>query len=465
MTTLFFSFSAQTVFKNFFFFEGSLFDMLKQHLDKHEDICIVLLLPEISGAYDSFFSTRKHPHIIIEKIPFPKERRIVERALRFFYSYFIYTGTTRIMATIGIRPDEPPAGGKCKQLLAPLKIGIAKTFGRMRLMRQHVIPFLFYRIFRERPFSSLFEIYKPDLIFMPHLYGFFDTMLLAEAKKRKVKTIGMVSNWDHFDKYYLPFQSDILLAQSEQIKDFAIRHQWYDPATIHLVGYPTHDFIFKNAHKKTRRETLVDLRLPPDARYILYISGSAYCKDEPDIIEEMLKQIGKGRFGDTMYLVIRPYAGTRPADREYDKEKFDRFLSAPRARTFAGEFWGDVAKTANFVSILEYASVVHVVYSTAALEAAVLDKPLVAPTFDGYHIRPFRESIRRFAIREHFRDVLETGALKQANNFDELFLYTDAYLTDPSRDKEKRELLRRHLCFKIDGRASERIFQHIVKEL
>lgn len=461
MKTLLFSFFGQGVYKNLFFFEESVFERLMCCLDEHPDMRLVIAMTE-TRHFDEFFARHSHPRFIVEKISFGKHRSLLQRALRFFYSYFVYTGTTRVMATIGIRPDEPPAGGKFKRFLGPVKILISKTFGRSRVMRERIVPWLYYRIFPVHQFGVLFDRYQPNLVFMPHLYGSFDQTLLAEARRRGVKTMGMISNWDHFDKYYLPFKPDILLAQSEQIKGFAVRHQWYDPAAIFLVGYPSLDVIVKKRDEKTREETLVALRLPPDARYMLYISGSAYCRDEPDIIQDLIREVEKGRFGSDTYVVVRPYAGTRPADRDVDKEKFDRFLEHPRVRIYAGEFWGNVEKTASFVGLVQHAAVVHVVYSTAALEAALLDRPLVAPTFDGYHKRPFRHSIRRFEIREHFRDVLATGALKPAYSFEDLYRFTEEYLNDPGLDAEKRRLLCEKLCYRTDGRSSERIFQHII---
>lgn len=466
MKTIFFAFSAQTVFKNFFFFGGSVYERMNQCAKDRGDMRFVIVHSGYGDHYQDFFAKNPpQPNVLFERVKFVREKTLLQKVFRFFYSYFIYTGTTAVMATIGIRPDEPPAGGRFKKFLGPLKWLISRTFGKSRWMRERVIPFLSERIFHERPFAHLFEAYQPDLVFVPHIYGTFDTELLAEAKRRGIKTLGMVSNWDHFDKYYLPHKADAILAQSEQIMDFAVRHQWYDPACIHLVGYPSFDVIVRERGEKSRAEVLSDLRLPEHGRYILYISGSAYCRDEPEIIQELVAAIERGRFGDNMYIVVRPYAGTRPADREYDREKFDQFLGHPRIRTFAGEFWGDVSKTARFVHILEHADVVHVVYSTAALEAAILDRPLVAPTFDGWHKRPFSQSIRRFEIREHFADVLKTGALRPAYNFSDLFRYTEEYLRDSSRDQEKRELLRRRLCWKTDGRASERVFDYMLSAL
>ncbi len=460
MKTFFFALSAPTVFKNFFFFEDSMYDQLQRHLAAHPDVRCICVLTHAGVIFDYFFRERPpHERFVREYVPFGKDRSFLQRLFRFFYAYFIYTGTTAVMATIGIRPDEPPAGGRLKRYLGPVKRLISLTFGRSRFWRERAVPFLYYRVFPERPFARLFEKYGPDMVFVPHLYGPFDAALLAEAKRRGVPTIGMISNWDHFDKYFLPFKADRILCQSDQIKRFAIKHQGYDPARIQLVGYPYFDFIFHNRDAASRRDLLSELRLPAGSRYLLYVSGSAYCRDEPEIVEEILRWVEQGAFGPDMHLVIRPYAGTRRADRDYDRVKFDRFLGHPRARVFAGESWGNVEKSVRFVSVVRHSDAVLVVYSTAALEAAALDRPVIAPTFDGWHTRPFRESIRRFEIREHFRDVMRSGAVRPAYDFGELREAIESALRDPGRDRAERAKLIENLCYRVDGKSSERVLR------
>lgn len=463
MKTFFIALSAPTVFKNLFFFEGSVYDRIQEHLATHPDARCVCALTQAGVVFDYFFRERPpHERFVREYVPFGKDRSFLQRLFRFFYAYFVYTGTTAVMATIGIRPDEPPAGGRLKRWLGPVKALISRTFGRSRFWRDRAVPYLYYRIFPDRPFARLFEKYDPDLVFVPHLYGPFDIALLAEAKRRGVPTVGMISHWDHFDKYFLPFKADRAFCQSNQIRRFAVKHQGYDPARIEIVGYPYFDFIFRNRDAVSRPDLLSLLRLPAGSRYLLYISGSAYCRDEPEIVEEVLRWIEEGAFGPDMHLVIRPYAGTRPADRDYDRVKFDRFLDRSRARIFAGEFWGNVEKSMRFVSVARHSEAALVVYSTAVLEAAALDRPLIAPTFDGWQRRPFRESIRRFEIREHFRDVMRSGAVAPAYDFAELRRAIESALSDPGRGREARARMVEDICGPFDGKSSERVFDSLL---
>jgi len=207
------------------------------------------------------------------------------------------------------------------------------------------------------------------------------------------------------------------------------------------------------------------LDFPKDSKFLLYVSNSSYSPDEPEIIEEMLKWADEGRFQCDVRLVIRPYSGGRGGDRELDRKKFERFSVHPRVHFYKREFWGDLEKSIYFVNIMRHADVVIAVYTTMALEAAVLDRPLVAPCFDGRVNRPLSHSIRRFEEFEHFQDVLEIGAMKTARSFDELFRHLEAYLQNPKLDSSEREIMRERLCYKLDGLASKRICERLLHEV
>ena len=461
--TIFISLSSPAVFRNLFFFPGSFFEQVKKNLKESDDYRIILLMSShYQKKYGVFFEKvlpELNGKLIIETADISIKKNLWQRFFYFFYSYLIYTGTTKLMATMGTRPDEPPAGGKW--YLAFLKILIARTFGNSKFIKLKIVPYLFLRIFKERSFKVFFEKYQPDLIFATHLYGWPDAQLIAEAKRQKVKTIGMPAGWDHLDKYFLPFHTDILLAQSEQVKEVAIKYQAYQSAEIVVTGYPHFDFISRQNYLMPREEILKSLGFPAEAKIVLYVSGSAYCPDEPDIIERILKWADEGKFGFDVRVVIRPYQGGRSKDKEFDQQKFDHFHSHPRVAFYQREFWGDLEKSNYFMNILAHADVVISVYSTMVLEAAVLDRPLMAIGFDGYQKRPFARSIRRFGEFEHFQDVLKTGALKTAYNFEELFGYLNTYLKDPRLDGEARKLLREKVCGRLDGLASQRISQII----
>jgi len=463
MKTIFFSLSFENVYKNLFFFSGSAFFRLGEALKGRDDVQIVFLLPaSYEESFRPFIEEKFGANRKIELIhyPYAKKRSFFQKLFYFFYAHFIFTGTTFMLTTMGMRPGEPPGGGRI--YLMPLKFLIANTFGRLKFMRDKIIPEIFYRSYSKGIFEDAFEKYKPDLVFAPHLFGQFDQALVAEANKRKILTLGMISNWDHFDKYYIPVQTDKLLAQSEQIKDFAMRYQNYRAEQIFLTGYPQFDFLGNADYAVSREEVLDKYDFAPGAKYIYYISGSAYCPDEPDVIEKILRWIKEGKLDPGVKLVIRPYIGGRGADQNFDMKKYNSFRSNPSV-VFFEETLDNGQKMADYFNLMRHADIVIAVYSTALIEAGVFNRPLVITNFDGYKKRPFFRSVRRFGLREHFKKIIETGGVRKTENFEELFEALSGYLKNPNLDEEKREVLRKEACFQTDNLASKRVVDAIMK--
>ena len=448
------------------FFPGSFFDKIITALENDKNLRVVFvarekdkvrygvhLMPRVSHLKDQ---------VILETVPYSESYTHIQKIFMFFYSYFIYTGTTRMLATIGMRAEDAP--GSARKSLGALKFLISRTFGRSKLIKTKLVPLLYNLVFKERSFKEIFDKYKPDVVFLPSLFCKFDMKLLREAKEEKVKTIGMVSNWDHFDKYYLPMHVDTVLAQSEQVKNFAIKFQAYNPEEISIVGFPHFDFITNNQHATSRGEILKSLEFFENSKYIVYISGSMSCPDEPDIIEKILQWIDEGKFGDVR-LVIRPYPGVRGKDIAFDEKKFEGFKKHPKVSFYMDKFWGDLEKSIYFVNLMRHADIIIAIYSTAALEAVALNRPVITASFDGYSNRPYNRSVKRFEIRDHFRDVIQTKAIRKTESFDELFDSIKLYLKDPSSDQDKREILQKKILYKIDGKSSERVFNHLMSEL
>ena len=463
MQTIFVSISMLGVFRNLFFFSESFFFRLKREAEKRNIRIVVLLHNRDLSKYEQFFAPHLGERVVVEGVVVPTYKNFFQKAFRFFYAYLVYTTTTKILTTMGMRPEEPPAASR--RVLAPLRVLIAKIFGWSIFIKNTLVPRAYCMFFPARPFRALFEKYNPALVVAPNVYGLFDTELAREARKQGVYSVGMLANWDHVDKYFLPIKTDEILLPSEQVKLAAAKYQGYQPEKISVIGYPYHDLFVRDEFKMTRGALLSEIGLLLGARYILYVSGSSYCPDEPEVIEEMLRWIHAGDFGPDTYLVIRPYIGGRGKDKAFDEKKFFGFKNDSRVVFFDERVWDSLPKSITYINIMRYASVVMTVYSTAFLESAIMDRPLVAASFDGRQARPLYRSIRRFEGFEHFKSMIETGAVRRTLNFKELKAALRAYMDNPALDAEKREAVRRELCFKLDGESSGRVVSAVLDAL
>lgn len=461
MKTIFITLSSPLEFRNLFAFPGCVFDELKKAAVANPMLRIVALANQKDfEKYGTVLSGSWNDRVVLEGVTINYNRSHAQRLFLFFSSYLLYTKTTEILATMGMRPGEPPAGGK--RWLNPIKRILAATLGRFRFVRETVVHAFYFLVYRDRPFQELFQRYRPDAVLISSVYNRFDRRVSPEAWLRKIPIVGLSAGWDHLDKYYLPFQATRFLAASEQMKRAAVAFQGYPAERVSIVGYPQYDFLVDPHFVRPRTDILAHMGCPPNARYLMYVSGSAYCPDEPDVIQEILSWIARGDFGENVYLVIRPYLGSRGRDKAFDVAKFNRFKEHPKVFFYDQKLPGYLDELTLFVNIMRHAHAIIAVYSTALLESAILDRPIVAPPFDGHTVRPLYRSIRRFRDFVHFQDVIRFGGMREAFSFPELKKILADYLADPSRDAAARAKMAAELCYRLDGKASKRVAEAVL---
>jgi CDP-glycerol glycerophosphotransferase (TagB/SpsB family) len=160
--------------------------------------------------------------------------------------------------------------------------------------------------------------------------------------------------------------------------------------------------------------------------------------------------------------MIRPYVIAR--DRATEEAKYQQFKNHPLV-AFNSFRRDESEETRNwYLAMLRYADVVIPIFSTMAIEAALFDRPTISIGFDGYKKRPFHQSVTRLEQLTHFRHVLRSGSVKIVRSFDELSQSINRYLHAPEDDREARRRLIETMCYRPDGRASERIADFVLRK-
>lgn len=428
--------------------------------NKGQDVRLVLLTGK--KLLSRLASYADGQTIIVEVIQSFPPRGFIQKLFHFFYAFLIFTGSTKVLATFGARADIPPAGGNRHMWF--FKSLIAGTFGQSLFVKRRLTPWLFKIIFPARPYRQLFDKYQPDLVMAPAIAFFPDIELVSEAQRRGIKTIGMAMNWDHLNKYYIPVHSDFLLVQNEQMRREAINWHAYYSEQIALVGFPQFDmYAHPEKYLIAKDQFKKDFGLEGVDKIILFISGAAYSLDEPDVIREISKWIGEGKFGPKTKLFVRPYAIARDIEREH--EKYKSLENDPNIVFNWQKRSDSLESKKNFMSMLAYSDVIISIFSTTAIESAIFDKPTITVGFDGYKKRPYHQSIVRLEDMSHFRNVLETGSVKVVRSFLDLEKSLVFYLENPAIDMTARKVLVNKMCYKVDGGASKRIADFILSKI
>jgi hypothetical protein len=114
---------------------------------------------------------------------------------------------------------------------------------------------------------------------------------------------------------------------------------------------------------------------------------------------------------------------------------------------------------------MRHSDVVLNVASTLAVEAAIVDTPVVNISFDGEQPSEWVRSARRYYRFTHYVDITRQGAVRVAENPAELVEYIGRYLDDPSLDRAGRRRVTLEQCRFLDGRSAERVAAFVADEL
>src|SRR5262249_5037667 len=102
---------------------------------------------------------------------------------------------------------------------------------------------------------------------------------------------------------------------------------------------------------------------------------------------------------------------------------------------------------------------------TIAIEAAICDTPVVNIGFDGPEVRPLLDSAARYYRYDHYRPLVEAGAVRVAAAPDELIGLVRTYLDQPELDQAGRARAVEEQCYRADGRSAARLAEFILGQL
>ncbi len=100
-----------------------------------------------------------------------------------------------------------------------------------------------------------------------------------------------------------------------------------------------------------------------------------------------------------------------------------------------------------------------------ALDAANFDKPTITVGYDGKEKLDYWHSIINNYDKDHFKHVIDTGAVRIAHSEDEMVNFLDMYLKNPDIDKDNRKKLRESMLYRCDGNSAKRVADEVLKML
>lgn len=429
-------------------------------LKKNPDTKLVVLVPPVKKeAYQKEFGGE---NVVIDFLPQVKPTRLENFAF-FVCHHSIATHTARQIIEGGWTASE----GRLrldKYLLARLTLFL----GQFKIYRKVVRRLLSY-FFKEGVFSEVLLRYKPDLIFSPTIYSENDIRLLKVAKKKKIKTVGMIKSWDNLSsKDFLLIPPDQLIVHSELIMEEASKCSDYQKDNIFVSGIPQFDVYTQPNYTLSKEEFFKQFNLDPGKKLILYAAvGSWLFPGERKAITDLAQVIRENKLTHPSQLLVRLHPAYLSED-EHLKNIPGLVLHRPGrpdlgVKDILRSSWEfDQEETRILASTIRWSDVSINCGSTMTIETAYFDTPIINIDFDETP-KPYWQSIHRVYMREHYLPLVESGGIRFPKNKEELISDINNYLKNKSLDREGRARIVREQCYRADGQAGRRIAEHILK--
>ncbi|MHA1713888.1 MAG: hypothetical protein ACTSW4_07655 [Candidatus Ranarchaeia archaeon] len=324
--------------------------------------------------------------------------------------------------------------------------------------------------YKHRYYRDFFEKYKPDLVFAtdylyPHEWG-----LVKAARHYKVPVISMVASWDHLTKGRLPTMYDRMIVWNDFLKRQLVEWYGYKPENVFITGIPQFDYYVKDRNKLPgKREFMKSIGADPKEKLITYTTSPVTLSpSEQDIIEIICESVKKGEVTYPSHVHVRFHMADDFS--RYEKlKRYGNIISFEKAGKSASPekfIWApDKEDMLHFAALLKNSDVVLNVCSTVTIDAAAFDTPIINVAFDGYEKKPYFRSILRYYDYTHYQNLMRTKGAKLARNKKELIKYINEYLKNPKLDAEGRRRILTDLCYKLDGKAGERMAEYMINFL
>jgi CDP-glycerol glycerophosphotransferase (TagB/SpsB family) len=263
---------------------------------------------------------------------------------------------------------------------------------------------------------------------------------------------------------------DRLIVWNDLMKEQAVEFHGYQPDEIRVAGTPQWDMYFTDAHATTRDTFFRRVGADPSKKLIAVTTTPHELYPHHDhVLRVLVRALETRAWGAPAQLLVRLH----PRD---DRRYYAAFEGVPdviietpfRDTVRAGDGLAidfTSASQQHLADTMRHSDVIVNVASTLAIEAAIVDTPVVNVAFDGEEPAPFHRSARRYYRFTHYVNITRHDAVRVADTPPQLVDEIGKYLEDPSRDREGRRRVVAEQCQFLDGRAAERVGSIVVSEL
>ena len=292
---------------------------------------------------------------------------------------------------------------------------------------------------------QLEEILKdisPDIVFnTSHIHNAISLELMYAAKKLQIKTAAFLFSWDNLTSQgrILPAY-DFYFTWNHKIKNDLLKlYPSLRDSAVFVTGTPQFDFHFDEDFIMKKSTLYEFLGLSNKKKIVLYSTGMAYYTPKEHIIVKEIHKVLK-HIDKDLELVVRIYA-------KDDNTAYYKLREEEEGITIPDHYWElnhltpTLKDISLFNSLINHCSVGINVASTVSLDLAILDKPVINIAFNPPGEAIYPNDYEKIYDFDHYRPIVESGAISLAKNPGELEDQLRIYLENPKIHQIERKKL------------------------
>ncbi|HEU5040737.1 MAG TPA: hypothetical protein VFT84_07955, partial [Gemmatimonadales bacterium] len=311
------------------------------------------------------------------------------------------------------------------------------------------------------PARAQLEAIRPPLLVATSCIHQAEEPFLLAAQELGIPTLGCIQSFDHLTDRTLPADCDHYAVWNTRMQRQLLEyHRVRQPSQIYLTGTPQFDFHVRPEFRRSRAETLQELGLRPDDRYLLYAANTvAVTPTEPALVGQFARRVD----------AAPELRGHRIVVRLHPNDRFDRWdaLAAAESRivisrpsTKSDSFDGPEDQV-RLVSTLLHADVCLNIWSSMSLDSVAVGTPVVSVAFAAERGSLEDRFCHMVYQTDWYRPIVESGGVRVVRDMYELVAETLGYVRDRTRDAGARARLAAQECGPLDGRSAERLAEVI----
>jgi hypothetical protein len=319
---------------------------------------------------------------------------------------------------------------------------------------------------RDHIYLEMFSKLQPTLVFNgSHVHSRHAVQVVHAAQSLGIATATFIFSWDNLTSQgrIIPLY-DYYLVWSESIRDQLL--ELYDsirPEQIFVTGTPQFDFHFRPEFYWSREEFCRRIGANPARPIVLYSTGMAnHIAGEPVIVESLADMLTEMTGSGRPQLLVRVYAkGPTGVFDELKRRRRDiLFPEIPWEPAWLTPKLDDCFLLTN---MLKHAAVGINIASTISLELCMFDKPVINIDYLAPGVK-YVFDYRKYYEFEHYRPVVDSGALRLAKSPAELRELIARALKNPLQDSTNRQkLLKRMFGDTLDGQSGRRAAETLLQ--